>query len=182
MGMADQCREETVSPVIWLILAGLVAGLELSQPFLENSPRWEAHAACVAVKVPELLSIPQCPVLYLSYALADYGVGRSITGAYSLVCWEQLMVDHAFGKARVLVAPLYETGEVLFARVYSRVAYYSEEAHYSPHPREELILFGDPVHSSVLLEEGYQRLLITIQAFARLEFVHHLLKFQFSLE
>jgi len=88
MGMSDQSGQRGHCLDIWLILNCVDSCLELSKPFLEDCSCWEAHAACVAVEVPELLSTPQSLVLDLSYAFTDYGIGRSVTRADSLVCRE----------------------------------------------------------------------------------------------
>ena len=88
MGIADQSGRTEHGPDIWLILNCVDSCLELSKPFLEDCSCGEAHAACVAVEVPELLSTPQSLVLDLSYAFTDYGIGRSVTRADSLVCRE----------------------------------------------------------------------------------------------
>jgi len=88
MGMSDQSGQRGHCLDIWLILNCVDSCLELSKSFLEDCSCWEAHAAGVAVEVPEFLSTPQSLVLDLSYAFTDYGIGRSVTRADSLVCRE----------------------------------------------------------------------------------------------
>src|SRR2546422_11630027 len=117
---------------------------EGSEALLEYRPCWKAHAARVRVEIQQLLPVPHGSILYLSYALAYYGVCGRVSWPVPLVRWEQLVVDHALLQARLLTRPLDKLHKTLFAGVIPHITDDPQEPHNPPQPGIEVVL----VHNS----------------------------------